>query len=109
MKPQSRLDGVEERLRSLVEAEPVTRGMTIRVERGHVYLGRQEPPGPFSDETPDDRLRLTPASGLRFRMSVKRHTGAWDATPFVGTLEELLQVVRADLQHLVADLYSPPG
>lgn len=109
MKPKPGLDGTADQLRGLLDANPITRGMTIRVDRGQIYLGRQEPPGPFSDDEPDDRLRLSPiGSGAKFGLSVKRHTGKWDKTPFSGTPAELVDLVCAHMQHLVADLFSPP-
>ena len=110
MEPLPALEAAAQKLRPLLDAKPITRGMTVRVDRGHVYLGRQEPPGPFSDDEPDDRLRLSPiGSGAKFGLSVKRHTGKWEKTPFKGTPSELVDLVCAHMQHLVADLFSPPS
>jgi hypothetical protein len=33
---------------------------------------------------------------------VKRHTGRWERTPFSGTLKEMVHVMHAFMQHLVA-------
>ena len=101
MKPA--LDHATLELRALLDDSPVTRGMTIRARGDHIYLGREEPPGPYADEEPDDRLRLSLLSGKRFGLSVRRHTGRWERTPFSGTLAELVEAVCATMQHLVAE------
>jgi hypothetical protein len=33
---------------------------------------------------------------------VKRHTGRWERTPFMGTIEEMVDALRTFMQHLVA-------
>ena len=94
----------ERELRGLVDASPITEGMTIRVTGSHLCLGRQLPPGPFSDAGPDDRVRFTHLEGATFGLSVRRHTGRWEKAPFSGSLQELIEVVTTVMQHLVADL-----
>jgi hypothetical protein len=93
---------VEARLRTLLDAEQVTSGMTISQRRGAFILGREEPPGPHSDGEPDDRVKLTPLGAGRFGVSVKRHTGRWEKTPFVGALDEVIAAIASTMQHLVA-------
>jgi len=100
MKPA--LEAAERELRVLVEESPITHGMTVRVERSHLYLGRPVTPGPYPDDEPDDRLRFSHLGGPAFGLSVRRHTGTWEKAPFSGTLRELLEVVRTTMQHLVA-------
>jgi hypothetical protein len=100
MKPA--LEAAERELRVLVDESPITSGMTIRVERSHLYLGRPVTPGPYSDDAPDDRVRFTHLGGTAFGLGVRRHTGKWEKTPFSGTLRELLDIVHATMQHLVA-------
>lgn len=97
------LEQSQRQLLALLEANPVTKGMTIRVRGDHLYLGRKEPPGPYADEEPDERIRLTVLGGTRFGLSVHRHTGRWERTPFSGTLQELTQVICTTMQHLVAE------
>jgi hypothetical protein len=100
MKPA--LETAERELRSLADASPITRGMTIRVHRTHIYLGRPLASGPYSDDEPDDRVRLTHLGGARFGLSVHRHTGKWENTPYSGSLREVVDVVCTAMQHLVA-------
>jgi hypothetical protein len=92
-------------LRALLDGNEITQGMTVRVERSAFVLGRPDlaPPGsPFSSPEPDDRLRLAELGRSRFTLSVRRHTGRWEKTPFTGTLPELIRVICATMQHLVA-------
>jgi len=78
--------------------------MTIRARGDHIYLGRDEPPGPYTaPDDPDDRVRLSLLGGDRFGLSVKRHTGRWERTPFTGSPAELVQAICATMQHLVAE------
>lgn len=98
------LETAERELRVLLDESTITRGMTIRVHHTHVYLGRPLVPGPYSDDEPDDRVRLTHLGGARFGLSVRRHTGKWDKTPFSGSLRELVDAVWTTMQHLVADI-----
>jgi hypothetical protein len=95
---------VERELKVLLDSTPLTKGMTVRVQGSSFVLGRPDvdPDGPFPDLVPDDRLRLTAMSGSRFSLSVHRHTGRWEKTPFSGTLPELFDVICATMQHLVA-------
>jgi len=93
---------VETRLRALLDADALTAGLTITTRRGDIVLGRIEPPGPFSDGEPDDRVKLTPLGGDRFGLSVRRHTGRWEKTPFTGTLDELVHLLSTAMQHLIA-------
>jgi hypothetical protein len=100
MKPA--LEAAERELRVLVKQSPITLGMTLRAERSHLYLGRPPTLGPYADDEPDDRVRFTHLGGTTFGLSVRRHTGKWEKTPFSGTLRELVDVVCTAMQHLVA-------
>lgn len=96
------MQAAERELRALLDGNALTQGMTLRLRGSHLYAGREEAPGPFSDgEEPDERLRFS-RIGARFGLSIMRHTGKWEKTPFAGTLEELVQAVCATMQHLVA-------
>lgn len=94
----------EHELRELLDGNPITKGMTLRVSGPHFVLGREDPcpDGPFPDLEPDERVRLTHMSGARYGLSVRRHTGRWEKTPFSGTMAELVDVICATMQHLVA-------
>src|ERR1700730_16555261 len=89
------------KLAQLLEADQLTAGMYVRVHGEHLIAGRMERMGP--DQTPvrDDRVRFTHMAANSYGLSVKRHTGRWEKTPFCGTLEQTVDAVRAVMQHLV--------
>jgi hypothetical protein len=95
----------ERELRKLIEANPITKGMDVRTRGENLTLSRADPPGPFSDGEPSDRVRFTHlGKSTQFGLSVLRHTGRWEKVPFQGTLGELVEVVSTVMQHLVAPL-----
>src|SRR5215510_4086003 len=83
------------KLTKLLEADQLTAGMYVRVHGDHLIAGRSERLTP--DQTPEieDRVRFTRLGSNCYGLSVKRHTGRWEKTPFRGTLEETVDVVRA--------------
>jgi len=92
----------ESRLKGLLETHPPTAGMYVRVHGDHLILGRKEPNGPNGPLENDDRVRLTRLSASTYGLSVTRHTGRWEHTPFTGTLEEMVDIILGCMQHLVA-------
>ena len=89
-------------LTHLIESSPTTKGLLLRVHGKTLTLSR--PPSPLDDATNiDARVRLTHLGGDDFGLSVLRHTGKWEKTPFMGSLEELFEVIRGPMQHLIAD------
>ena len=99
----SQLDAVRERLLPLLERHDATRGLYVKTRGNQLILGRREDFGPAYEPEDDDRARLTHLGGDAFGLSVKRHTGKWEKTPFSGTLEEMVEVMTGTLQHLLAD------
>jgi hypothetical protein len=99
---QTNMRVAESKLKQLLEAHQPTAGMYIRVHGEHLILGRQEPIGANGQLQNDDRVRLTQLSGTQYGLSVKRHTGRWERTPFAGTLEEMVDIILGCMQHLVA-------
>ena len=97
MKPG--MEAARDRLVPLLEANELTAGMCVRVHGDHLILARSDP---GADPDPTDRVRLTRLSASRYGLSVKRHTGRWERTPFSGTLKEMVQVIHTFMQHLVA-------
>lgn len=89
-------------LTRLVEGNESTAGMYVRVHGDHLILGRYEPSGPENVLQEDDRIRLTRIGASRHGLSVKRHTGRWERTPFSGTLNEMFETILTCMQHLVA-------
>ncbi len=99
---QTKVRIAESKLKGLLEARPPTAGMYVRAHGDHLILGRQEPIGPNGQLENDDRVRLTQLGASTYGLSVKRHTGRWERTPFAGTLEEMVDIILGCMQHLVA-------
>jgi len=92
----------ESKLKTLLHAHPPTIGLYVRVHGDHLILGRPDQAAPNAEQENDDRVRLTRLSAHEYGLSVKRHTGRWERTPFTGTLEEMVDVILGCMQHLVA-------
>jgi hypothetical protein len=86
----------------LVESNELTAGMYVRVRADDLILGRQEPTGPNNHMGPDDRVKFTHRGANIYGVSVRRHTGRWEKTPFSGPLEDMFAIVCTFMQHLVA-------
>ena len=100
MKTEMRI--AESKLRGLLDAHEPTAALYVRVHGDHLILGRREPIGPSSQMENDDRVRLTRRSASAYGLSVKRHTGRWERTPFSGNMEEMVDTILGCMQHLVA-------
>lgn len=97
-----RREAARVRLEELLSSHPPTQGMYVRTWGDHLIIGRHEPFGPDGEMEADDRLRLTTLNTSSFGLSVRRHTGRWEQTPFTGTLDDLVDVIRSFMQHIVA-------
>ena len=86
----------------LLEKHRPTAGMYVRVHGEHLVIGRTENFGPKSEPVADDRVRLTSLGASRYGLSVKRHTGRWERTPFSGDMTEMVDTILEYMQHLVA-------
>mgnify|MGYP001579538406 CR=1 FL=1 len=100
MKPTMRT--AEAELRRLLEANELTLGMYVRVHGDHLIAGRKESMGANGALEDDDRVRFTQLPRGRYGLSVKRHTGRWEKTPFTGSIRETVDAVYSFMQHLVA-------
>jgi hypothetical protein len=89
-------------LMELLEEHETTRGMFVRVHGDHLIAGRKEPLGSNGELEDDDRVRLTRLGSQIYGLSVKRHTGRWERTPFTGSIKDMVETIRALMQHLVA-------
>ncbi len=99
---KARMEQARQRLSQLLEQHPATSGMSIRVRGDHLILGRRDTTAPRSKPEDDDRVRLTRLSARTYGLSVKRHTGRWERTPFAGSLDEMVNSIHSFMQHLVA-------
>ncbi len=93
------MEAVRTRLLPLLEDSELTAGMSVRTYGDHLILARSDPE---TEAGATDCVRLTRLSASRYGLSVKRHTGRWERTPFSGTLKEMVQVMHTFMQHLVA-------
>lgn len=100
MKPGMEMSQSE--LTRLLAAHEATAGLTVRVHGDHLILGRREPWGPEGEVIDDDRVRLTRLGGGAWGLSVRRHTGRWERTPFCGPMAEMVETILGCMQHLVA-------
>jgi hypothetical protein len=100
MKAEMRI--AESKLTQLFSAHEMAAGLYVRVHGDHLILGRREAFGPDGELENDDRVRLTRLPACRYGLSVKRHTGRWERTPFSGTMEEMVDTIVGCMQHLVA-------
>jgi hypothetical protein len=96
------LRAAESKLRRLLDAHEPTAGTYVRVHGAHLIVGRTKPIGPNGPMEQDDRVRLTRLSASAYGLSVKRHTGRWERTPFSGSMEEMVDIMLSCMQHLVA-------
>jgi hypothetical protein len=94
MKPGLTADRFQ--LLDLIEQHDVTAGMYVRVHGDQLILGRD------ADGEFDDRVKLTKLGPKSYGVSVKRHTGRWQRTPFTGSMAEVVAAISSFLQHLVA-------
>ena len=89
-------------LEQLVEAHAPTAGMYVRAHGSHLMLGRREIYEPGAEPEDDDRVRFTRLNASTFGLSVKRHTGRWERTPFSGKLKDVFETMLTFAQHLLA-------
>lgn len=92
----------QSKLTRLLDAHERTADLYVRVHGDHLIVGRREPLGPDGEMENDDRVRLTRLSASTYGLSVKRHTGRWERTPFSGSMEEMVDTILDCMQHLVA-------
>ncbi len=104
MKTEMRV--AESKLRGLRDAHEPTADLYVRVRGDHLILGRSEPIGPNAEMENDDRVRLTRLSASAYGLSVKRHTGRWERTPFSGSMEDMVDTILGCMPHLVAPYQS---
>lgn len=85
----------------LLEEHELTAGMYVRVYGDHLIVGRQVS-GEGEPSGLDDRVRFTRITDRMYGLSIKRHTGRWERTPFSGTMDEMVETVREFMQHVIA-------
>ena len=96
------MERAQQRLKELLEQSKVTAGLLVRVRGKHLTLVREDV-GLDGEPEDDPRARLTHLGGDQFGVSVMRHTGKWERTPFIGTIDDVVAIITDTMQHLVAD------
>jgi hypothetical protein len=96
------MEAAQAELARLLNGSSITEGMYVRVHGDHLIAGREETSGPDGETVREDRIRLTRLATTKYGLSVKRHTGRWERTPFSGPMDEVVEVVHGLMQHLVA-------
>jgi hypothetical protein len=96
------MDEARRRLQQLLDGHELTEGMYVRVHGDHLIVGREEPVGPDGKLEREDRVRFTQFGTSTYGLSVKRHTGRWERTPFSGSMKQMVDTVLSFMQHLVA-------
>lgn len=96
------MPAAQRKLTVLLERDPLTAGMSVRIHGEHLILGRTEKVNETGEEHAYDCVRLTHLHGGTYGLSVRRHTGRWERTPFTGTIPELVTTIWNFMQHLVA-------
>src|ERR1700752_4326223 len=86
----------------LLERNPLTRGMYVRIHGDHLILGREEVTTRNRNCKLVDVVRMTHLGGSTYGLSVKRHTGRWERTPFHGSMSEMVHTIGTCMQHLIA-------
>ena len=89
-------------LEALLEANEITAGLSVRAHGENLILAREVDEADKGEPILEDRVKLTRLSSTRWGLSVKRHTGRWERTPFTGSMEEMVDTMCAFMQHLVA-------
>ena len=96
------IEAAQHRLEQLLGKSKVTSGLLVRARGKQLTLVREDT-GPAGEPEDDPRVRLTHLGGQQFGVSVLRHTGTWERTPFAGSIDEVVAIIVETMQHLVAD------
>jgi hypothetical protein len=83
-------------VQALLDQGEATRGLTAKTRGQHLIVSRLDEIGP------DPRFRLTPLSGGQYGLSLYERN-RWEALPYQGTLNELVDVMNSDLAAWAAE------
>ncbi len=89
-------------LERLLNSNELTAGMYVRIHGDNLIVGREFPCGPDEKPEPLDSVKLTRLGRSSWGLSVRRHTGRWERTPFLGSMKEMTDAIWTFMQHLVA-------
>ena len=95
----------QQQLEEILESSRLTAGMYVRIFGDNLIMGRHEKSDESQSEPEHiDLTRLTRLGQSSYGLSVKRHTGRWEKTPFRGTMNEMVGCMCGLMQHLIAPL-----
>lgn len=89
-------------LTRLLGKDEMTAGLSVITHGDHFILRRGEAIEQGADPVNIDLVRLTRLSGATYGLSVRRHNGRWERTPFSGSIKEMVTTILTFMQHLVA-------
>ena len=95
---------IVQRLTGLLHAHADSKALDVRAHGSNLIIARHEVFQPGAPPERDDRIRLTQLAKDHFGLSVKRHTGRWEPTPFQGSLAEMVEVMRSVMRHVLAPM-----
>lgn len=99
---KQKMQDAQAQLQRMLDEHELTRGMYVRVHGDHLIAGRETAVGREDQLAKEDRVRFTLLSASSYGLSVKRHTGRWERTPFSGSMRQMMDTVLSFMQHLVA-------
>jgi hypothetical protein len=99
---KTKMIAAQTKLQDLLEQHELTAGMYVRIHGDHLIVGRAESVPGSSEAENADRVRLTRLSASTYGLSVRRHTGRWERTPFSGSMKHMVDMMLTFMQHLVA-------
>jgi hypothetical protein len=91
------------KLVTLLEQNAITAGMSVRIYGDQLILGREYVQSAGAKPETVESVRLTRLTSSTYGLSVRRHYGRWERTPFSGTLKEMVEAIHTYMQHLVAE------
>ena len=99
---KSQMEPARANLLALLSEHELNAGMSVRIHGDHLILGRDQVLAPGEEPETIESVRFTRLSSSKYGLSVKRHTGRWERTPFSGSIQEMAEAMLTYMQHLVA-------
>jgi len=82
-------------IRKLLESHQL-KHLDVSFRGNHLVISLKE------DREP--RVRFTRIDEEEYQLGIARHTGAWDMTPYTGTIPELFNIVTGQFGWLLTDV-----
>ena len=105
--PSRNVEADAARLLALLQALPEATGLYARAQGSHLVLGRPEAVGKGKRMEDDDRLRLRGVGDGCYMIEVRLHTGRYELTDLLGTLEQIAKHLSGPLRHYLRAWTKP--